>query len=132
MNKRPKLPLPSGLIGQAESVRFDPAGAKPFFPFLSLQQLFLLIAIYLVVTLVLAVAVWLGAPRESLVFMIAGGAMGMLPSIIQAAPARVTLRTPRPAPWADFTRQWATASRYLPSESDKDVWLPNMPFWIKW
>ena len=127
MTKRPKLPLPNGLIGQAEPVRFDMAAARPFFPFLSIQQVFLLLAIYVVVI----GAIILIAPRVW-IFVAVGGAMGMLPSIIEAAPARVTLRTPRPEPWADFTRQWAASSRYLPDPGDNDVWFPNMPFWIKW
>lgn len=65
-------------------------------------------------------------------FVAAGAALGILPSIFQAAPARVTVRTPRPQPWADFTRQWAALSRYRQQDGDPDVWLPDMPIWLKW
>src|SRR5690348_2831043 len=34
-----KLPLPTGLIGTAESVALDYGAGRPFFPFLSLAQI---------------------------------------------------------------------------------------------
>jgi hypothetical protein len=121
------LPLPSGLIGQAEPVRSDAAAARPFFPFLSAAQMLLCLALYIVV----AGAIVLFLPRAWL-FILIGSAIGIVPSIIQAAPAHVAVRTPRPEPWAEFTRQWAALSRYRQQDDNPDVWLPDMPIWLKW
>ena len=127
MRPSPKLPLPSGLIGQAGAARFDMAAARPFFPFLSTQQMLLCLALYIAV----AGAIILFLPRAWL-FILIGSAIGIGPSIIQAAPAHIAVRTPRPEPWAEFTRQWAALSRYEPKTGDANTWLPNMPVWIKW
>jgi hypothetical protein len=71
------LLLPSGLIGTAESVAFDYPSCRPCFPFLSLAQLAVVLAIY-------AAIVGMGAlfvPRAALPFIATGSLTGMLPSI---------------------------------------------------
>jgi hypothetical protein len=121
------LPLPNGLIGQAKPAQFDIASARPFFPFLSTAQILILLVTYVFV----AGAIMLIFPKAWL-FIAAGSAIGVLPSIIQAAPARVTVRSPRPEPWADFTRQWVALNRYRQDGNNPDAWLPDMPIWMKW
>jgi hypothetical protein len=135
MTERPKLPLPTGLIGQAEPVRFDTASARPFFPFLSAAHMFLCLAIYVVITGAGTLAIMLAAPRAWMFVAVCsavGSAAGMLPSLIGSAPARVTVRTPNPELWADFTRQWAAASRYNQQDNETNLWLRDAPFWMKW
>jgi hypothetical protein len=120
--------LPSGLIGEAGPVTFGYRSCRPCFPFLSLAQLALILAIYAIVVGMAA----LFGPRAALPFVAIGSLTGMLPSIWAAIPSRVTARSPRPEPWADFTRNWAAASQYQQQEGNPDVWLPDMPVWIKW
>jgi hypothetical protein len=84
---------------------------------------------------VFAVIVGVGAlfvPRAALPFIAIGSLTGMLPSIWWASPSRVTVRTPRPQPWAEFTREWALTHRYRQKEDDLNVWLSDMPIWIRW
>ena len=128
MMARPKLPLPTGLIGAAGPVTFDYAAGRPFFPFLSLAQIAILIAIYVIGLGIFALFV----RREVLPFTAIGALIGMLPSIWAAAPSRLLVRTPRPEPWAEFTREWASASRYRTAEGDNDLWLADMPIWVRW
>jgi hypothetical protein len=101
---------------------------RPFFPFLSLAQIVIIAAIGVIIFCLFALVL----PRAVLPFTATGMLVGVLPSIWGTAPSRLFVRTPRPEPWADFTRQWAFASRYLPADGDADLWLPNMPFWIRW
>jgi hypothetical protein len=70
--------------------------------------------------------------REVLPFTATGALIGMLPSIWASAPSRLFVRTPRPETWAEFTRAWALASRYRAAEGDNDLWLANMPIWVRW
>jgi hypothetical protein len=128
MMARPKLPLPTGLIGTAGSVALDYGAGRPFFPFLSLAQIGIIAAMGAIIFCLFALVL----PRAVLPFTATGMFIGMLPSIWASAPARLTVRTPRAEPWADFTRQWACASRYQSAEGDENLWLPNMPFWIRW
>ena len=125
---RSKLPLPTGLIGEAGQVALDYAAGKPFFPFLSLAQIAILVAIYAIGMGVFALFI----RREVLPFTAIGALIGMLPSIWASAPSRLFVRTPRPETWAEFTREWASASRYRAAEGDNDVWLANMPIWVRW
>jgi len=122
------LLLPNGLIGVAEPVAFDYQSCRPCFPFLSLAQLALVLAIY-------AVVMGMGAlfvPRAALPFVAIGSLTGMLPSIWAAIPSRMTVLTPRPQPWAEFTREWALTHKYRQKEDDQNVWLSDMPIWIRW
>jgi hypothetical protein len=123
-----KLPLPSGLIGTADSVTLDYGAGRPFFPFLSLAQ----IGIIAVMGVVMAGLFALVVPRAALPFTVSGMLIGILPSIWASAPSRLFVRTPRSEPWADFTRQWAGASRYQSAEGDENLWLSTLPIWIRW
>jgi hypothetical protein len=122
------LPLPSGLIGTAEPVAFDYQSCRPCFPFLSLAQLALILTVFAVIVGVGALFV----PRGALPFIAIGSLIGMLPSIWWASPSRVTVRTPRPIPWAEFTREWVMTHKYRQKENDPNVWLSDMPIWIRW
>ena len=128
MMARSKLPLPTGLIGEAGPVVLDYAAGKPFFPFLSLAQIAIIIAIYAIGMGVFALFI----RREVLPFTATGALIGMLPSIWGAAPCRLIVQSPRPEPWADFTRQWAAASDYRPRYDDANIWIPAMPVWRRW
>ena len=128
----PKLPLPSGLIGEAEPVSFDYPAGRPFFPFLSLTQLVLLLATYTAVVGTIALVAPNAMWHFLVPFVAVGSALGALPSILMTAPCRLRVRTPRPEPWADFTRDWAKASRYRRQDGNPDIWLPDMPIWIRW
>jgi hypothetical protein len=108
------LPLPSGLIGTAEPVAFDYQSCRPCFPFLSLAQLAVVLAIY-------AAIMGMGAlfvQRAALPFVAIGLLTGMLPSIWWAIPSRITVRTPRQQLWAEFTREWALTHKYRQKEGD--------------
>jgi hypothetical protein len=115
------LPLPTGLIGTADPVAFDYQACRPCFPFLSLSQVALVLVIYAAITGLFS----LFAPRGSLLFAAGGALIGMLPSIWEAVPSRLVVRTPRPQPWADFTREWVALSRYKQRSNDIDTWLPD-------
>lgn len=122
------LPLPSGLIGTAEPVAFDYQAGHPFFPFLSFSQLALLVAMYLIVLGAFALTL----PGKIMAFVAIGSLIGGLPSILESSPCRLCVRSPRPEAWADFTRAWAEASRYLPENGNPDIWIPNTPIWTRW
>ena len=123
-----KLPLPSGLIGTADSVTLDYGAGRPFFPFLSLAQMAIIVAMYAIGMAVFA----LFLRREVLPFTATGAFVGTLPSIWASAPSRLFVRTPRPETWAEFTRQWASASRYRAAEGNNDLWLADMPIGVRW
>lgn len=125
---RPKLPLPTGLIGEAGPVAYDYVAGRPFFPFLSLAQIAILVAMYAVGMGLFALFIH----REVLPFTATGALVGMLPSIWASAPSRVFVRTPRPEPWAEFTREWASASRYRAADGGTDLWLADTPIWVRW
>jgi hypothetical protein len=122
------LSIPTGLIGAPEPVAFDYQSCHPCFPFLSLAQLALILAIYAIIVGMAA----LFFPRGALPFVAIGSLIGMLPSIWAAAPSRLTVRTPRPQPWAEFTHEWALTHKYRQKENDPNVWLSDMPIWIRW
>jgi hypothetical protein len=126
MNER--RPLPTGLIGTAGPVTLDYAAGKPFFPFLSLAQIVMILAIYSIGMGIFALFI----RRAALPFTAAGAFVGMLPSIWGGIPCQVVVRTPRPEPWADFTRQWAAACSYRQEDDDPNMWLPEMPIWRRW
>ena len=128
MSQRPTLPLPNGLIGTAGPVTLDYRAGRPFFPFLSWAQIAIILSIFVVGMGIFALFI----RREVLPFTAAGGFAGMLPSIWGSAPRRVMVRTPMPEAWADFTRQWAAASRYSQQDNDINLWLRDAPFWMKW
>jgi hypothetical protein len=128
MNGRPKLPLPSGLIGEAGPVTLDYSAGNPFFPFLSLAQIAMILAIYAIGMGMFALFI----RREVLPFTAAGAFVGMLPSIWGGVPCRVMVHSPRPESWADFTRQWAEASSYRQKKDHADVWLPAVSVWRRW
>jgi hypothetical protein len=122
------LPLPDGLIGTAGPVAIDYQSCRPCFPFLSLAQLALILTIYAVILGVGALFI----PRDAVPFVALGALIGMLPSIWWAIPSRVTVRTPRPQPWTEFTREWALTHKYRQKENDQNIWLSGMPVWVRW
>jgi hypothetical protein len=78
-----KLPLPTGLIGTAESVALDYGAGRPFFPFLSLTQIGIIAAMGAIIFCLFALVL----SRAVLPFTATGMLIGMLPSIWRQRPA---------------------------------------------
>jgi hypothetical protein len=125
--RAPQLEIPEGLIGTASEAHFAFGLGRPFFPFLSLAHLALAVFIYVVI----AGAIILVAPKVWP--FIAGGALiGIMPSMIAASPAKIVVRTPRPAPWVKFFEQWAHTWKYEKDFTDPHVWISQQPPWLRW
>ena len=128
---QPFLPLPTGLIGDVSSAKPLYGAGRPFYPFLSYEQLFIILAIFAVgVGLVFFFA------SEGLrTGIIVGGICGMVPPVLAAAPYELHVTTPRPIPWAEFTREYLAASRcelFARPANKEEVWTSTLSGWRAW
>lgn len=128
---RPFLPLPTGLIGDVGLAKPRYDEGRPFYPFLSYEQILIVLAIFAVG----AVVVLVFASEDARMGIIIGGACGMAPSVLITAPYEIVVRTSRPLPWIDFTRNYLVASRYKRAANqpeDGEIWVSALSAWRVW
>jgi hypothetical protein len=139
--RRIDVAIPSGLIGLASTPVLLYRNGQPFIPFTSYPQFLSVLAIVLAVGIGALMSIQLGlkpysAVHAALIGGAIGAAVGVIPSLIGGMPYGLNLNSPRPTPWAAFTRSNLIHSDFKKIEteweSEKETWIPTAPWWRVW